>query len=60
MSIRVDSDRCPQDHRCPLIERCPMQAISQTGERLPTIDPRKCIECGLWVSECPKHAMRFE
>ncbi len=60
MSIRVDPDRCPQDHRCPLVDLCPAKALTQTEERLPVIDVRKCIECGVCVCKCPKQAMRFE
>lgn len=53
--MRVDSRRCPQNHRCPAIRVCPVDAITQEGNGLPQISD-KCISCGKCVSFCPMGA----
>ncbi len=59
MAVTVDKQRCPQSHDCPLVAVCPVEAISQQGHGLPSVDPERCIECGLCVEQCPMQAMRF-
>lgn len=55
----VDPTLCPQDHACPLIKYCPVDAISQTGHQLPTMNPQLCIRCGKCEANCPKHAVKY-
>ena len=50
--IIVIEDKCPQDHPCPLISICPVGAINQQGFNAPSVDPEKCIACGLCVQNC--------
>lgn len=51
--IVVDPKKCPQDHRCPILPRCRVGAISQKETGLPTVDPEKCIDCGVCITGCP-------
>jgi len=44
--VKVESEKCPQDHPCPLVSICPVGAISQEGYGAPMIDKEKCIACG--------------
>ena len=57
MVVKVDSRRCPQNHRCPMVRSCPKGAITQDGFGLPKIDQSKCIECLICVERCPLNAM---
>lgn len=52
MSIKVDSDKCPQNHPCPVVRICPTKAIKQQGFKAPTIDQSKCIDCGRCLRYC--------
>jgi len=57
MSIVVNKEKCPQNHKCPSIAVCPVGAISQkTIYSLPIIDHDLCIACGNCKSYCPKGA----
>jgi Fe-S-cluster-containing hydrogenase component 2 len=58
MSIKVVTQRCPQNHRCPSIRVCPVGALSQDGYDAPVIDEEKCIDCGRCVRSCPTGAIR--
>ena len=60
MALRIDPRLCPQNHRCPMIAVCPAEAISQTGNALPAIDPAKCIECGACAEICGRQAVYKE
>jgi ferredoxin len=60
MAIKIDPEKCPQNHVCPLIKTCPMQAISQIDNGLPAIDPELCVECGICVEKCRMKAVFFE
>jgi ferredoxin len=51
--IVVKSEQCPQNHKCPMVRACPKQAISQEGFAAPTVDPEKCISCGICTKNCP-------
>ncbi|MFY9173839.1 MAG: 4Fe-4S binding protein [Peptococcia bacterium] len=59
MQLYVDKQRCPQNHRCPAIKVCPVNAISQEGYSLPTIDEDKCIVCKKCMKFCPMKAFRL-
>ena len=45
MSLTVNGNKCPQNHRCPALGVCPVDAISQDGFGLPKVDPETCIDC---------------
>jgi Fe-S-cluster-containing hydrogenase component 2 len=51
--IKINKERCPEDHFCPIVRPCPTKAISQAGVKAPSIDYEKCIECTLCVKYCP-------
>ena len=55
--LKINPDRCPQNHRCPLIRLCPKVAISQEGVGLPSIDNDSCIKCMKCVKSCPMGAV---
>jgi ferredoxin len=55
--MKVDPDKCPQNHPCPAISVCKVTAISQIGFGLPAIDNEKCIDCGKCVTFCPRKAI---
>lgn len=57
MSLCIDKNKCPQNHRCPLLKVCPEDAITQQGFGLPTIDEDKCVECGECVRYCGMNAV---
>jgi Fe-S-cluster-containing hydrogenase component 2 len=59
-NVKVDSNKCPQDHPCPLIQICPVGAISQDGFSAPKINKEKCISCGRCVATCPYGTLSFE
>lgn len=52
MALFVNPELCPQNHSCPLIMLCPMEAITQEGYGLPSIENDKCIECYACVENC--------
>lgn len=51
--MKVESNRCPQNHRCPAMRVCAVEAISQDGNAAPVIDNEKCISCGKCMRVCP-------
>ena len=55
--LKINPNRCPQNHRCPLIRLCPKYAISQEGVGLPSIDNSVCIKCMKCVKACPMGAV---
>ncbi|HPS56643.1 MAG TPA: 4Fe-4S binding protein [Spirochaetota bacterium] len=55
--MKVNPQRCPQNHACPAIKVCPVDAISQKGHGLPVIDENKCINCGACADFCPMKAI---
>jgi len=55
--IRVDPNRCPQNHRCPAVVVCPMNALSQDGHKLPRVSVGRCIECLQCIRLCPMGAL---
>ncbi|HNX59223.1 MAG TPA: 4Fe-4S binding protein [Spirochaetota bacterium] len=54
--MKIDPDKCPQNHKCPAIAICPVGAITQTGNSLPEINQKTCIDCGRCISFCPRKA----
>lgn len=60
MAVTVVNKLCPQDHPCPAIRICPMEALSQIGNKAPTVNPDKCTDCGECTGFCPKGALRLE
>ena len=55
--IRVNRNRCPENHPCPSVRVCPVEALSQSGYRAPVADMDKCIKCGKCVRYCPMGAI---
>lgn len=60
MTIKINKERCPQNHPCPSVRICPTGALTQKGFNAPEIDKEKCIECMRCVSYCPTGAIAFE
>ncbi len=60
MAVKINKNRCPQNHRCPMIPFCPVGAINQDGCKLPQIDDKLCIECGICIKKCPMKAVEKE
>ena len=58
MPITIRSERCPQNHPCPALRVCPVGALAQSGLRAPTVDERKCIDCGKCARYCPTGALQ--
>lgn len=58
MTVKVLTDRCPQNHVCPAIRVCSVSAIQQEGTSAPVIDRGKCIDCGKCVRRCPTGALQ--
>jgi len=52
MSVKVNSNRCPQNHPCPVVRVCPTNAIKQQGYGAPVIDNDKCVDCGRCLRFC--------
>ncbi len=59
-TLKVNKNRCPQNHPCPSVRVCPAGALSQTGFNAPAVDSSKCVRCGKCVRFCPKHALTLE
>ena len=55
--IRVNRNRCPENHPCPSVRVCPVEALSQVRFSAPTADMDKCIRCGKCVRYCPMGAI---
>lgn len=60
MAVSVIPDRCPQNHPCPAVRACPAGALTQKGFSAPTVDTKKCIDCGQCVLICPRGALGLE
>jgi len=45
-TLAILKHRCPQNHRCPAVAACPVGALSQKGQKAPTVDRSICINCG--------------
>ena len=55
--IRVNRNRCPENHPCPSVRVCPVEALKQVRFSAPTADMDKCIKCGKCVRYCPMGAI---
>ena len=55
--IRVNKNRCPENHPCPSVRVCPVEALKQVRYSAPTADMDKCIKCGKCVRYCPMGAI---
>ena len=55
--IRVNRNRCPENHPCPSVRVCPVEALKQIRYSAPTADMDKCIQCGKCVRYCPMGAI---
>lgn len=55
--IRVNKNRCPENHPCPSVRVCPVEALSQVRYLAPSADMEKCIRCGKCVRYCPMGAI---
>jgi Fe-S-cluster-containing hydrogenase component 2 len=60
MSIAVNENRCPQNHRCPAIAVCPFGALTQDGYGVPKVDEEKCTSCGKCAKRCPMGALAIK
>jgi ferredoxin len=58
--IKIDAQRCPQNHRCPAIQVCQFEAITQKGYGLPAVNQDSCQQCLKCVDFCPMHAIKNE
>lgn len=57
--LKVNENRCPQNHPCPSVKVCPVGALSQKGFHAPAVDESKCIKCGKCVKFCPMRALKL-
>lgn len=57
MKIKIDKNKCPQNHPCPSVQICPAGALIQNGYAAPTVDEDKCIKCKKCVKFCPMNAI---
>ena len=60
MSVLIQSERCPQNHKCPAVRACPVEALSQEGTQAPAVDAEKCIDCGKCTKVCPTGALQMD
>ncbi|NLE15069.1 MAG: 4Fe-4S ferredoxin [Spirochaetales bacterium] len=51
-TLAILKHRCPQNHRCPAVAACPVGALSQKGQKAPTVDRSICINCGKCSRYC--------
>lgn len=60
MPIKIDANRCLQDHKCPTVMICSSRALSQEGYRAPSIDIAKCTKCMECTFFCPNGVFTSE
>ena len=58
MSVFITENRCPQNHPCPSVTVCPTGALTQEGYHAPTVDEKRCTDCGQCVMCCPMRAIQ--
>ncbi|EKE03053.1 MAG: 4Fe-4S ferredoxin iron-sulfur binding protein [uncultured bacterium] len=56
--LKVNKEKCPQNHSCPSVKICPTGAITQNGYELPLINSDKCIMCRKCIDFCPMRAIQ--
>ncbi len=59
-TLTVLKQRCPQNHRCPAVSACPVGALSQKGQKAPSVDRSLCINCGKCTRYCFPKALVME
>lgn len=59
-TLKLHTNRCPQNHRCPSVSACPTGALKQKGFKAPTVDRKKCINCGKCTRYCMPGVLRME
>lgn len=59
-TLKVNQNRCPQNHPCPSVRVCPVGALTQSGFHAPEVDDAKCVRCGKCVRSCPMRALTLE
>ncbi|HOE09619.1 MAG TPA: 4Fe-4S binding protein [Treponemataceae bacterium] len=55
--MNINERRCPANHPCPAVRVCPVNAITQKGFALPSINNDVCINCGKCIKFCPMRAI---
>ena len=60
MALIIEKAHCPQNHKCPAVKACPVDALSQQGTTVPTVDTEKCIACGKCTDVCPTGALQMD
>ena len=60
MALMIEKSHCPQNHKCPAVKACPVEALSQQGLEVPTVDMEKCIACGKCTDVCPTGALQMD
>ncbi|KXL54179.1 NAD(P)H-quinone oxidoreductase subunit I, chloroplastic [Anaerotignum neopropionicum] len=56
--VKIDINRCPQNHRCPSVRACPVGALTQKNIfSAPVVHEDNCIGCGRCAMVCPKKAL---
>ena len=60
MALTIEKSHCPQNHKCPAVNVCPVDALSQEGLAVPTVDTEKCVACGKCAEVCPTGALRMD
>ncbi|HPX26466.1 MAG TPA: 4Fe-4S binding protein [Treponemataceae bacterium] len=55
--MNINEHRCPANHPCPALRVCPVNAITQKGFGLPSINNNVCIKCGKCIKFCPMRAI---
>ena len=53
MSVKIESRRCPANHRCPSVSICPTGALIQKGYEAPLVNDEMCTNCGKCIRFCP-------
>ena len=60
MKLRLERDRCKENHPCVVVSKCPCHAISQVGYYCPEVENSRCVNCGACVPHCPYHVFVLE
>ncbi|WP_304508754.1 ATP-binding protein [Anaerotignum sp.] len=59
--VKINLNKCPQNHRCPSVWVCPVGALTQENKfSAPKIHEDLCIGCGKCARVCPKKALYMD